>query len=299
MGAHFLGTEGAVQANRQRVGMADGMPERGRCLARQCAARQVGDRAGNHDRQVNAFAFKRFKHGNNRGLGIQRIKDRLDQNDLRAAVDQPTRLLVVGNTHLVKRHGTKTGVVDVWRDRQRAVGGPDSTGHKPAAAVALFSLDRSFARQPSAVHIQLIGKLFHEVIGLGDGRGGKRIGFHNVRARKKVIQMDVTDRIGLGQDQQVVVALEIMLPVLEALGAKISLGKLPVLNFSTHGAVKHQNTLGRSLLQSSENISTVGFPYRHLFCSSLLLCGNEIGMCRSDRVKQPIKRRPLSARFRP
>ena len=54
MGAHFARAERAIQADGERLGVAQRIPERRRRLAGQRAPRKIGDRAGNHDRQLDA-----------------------------------------------------------------------------------------------------------------------------------------------------------------------------------------------------------------------------------------------------
>ena len=52
VGPHLLGTERAVEPDRQRLGVTDRLPERGRCLTGQRAAGSIGDRARDHQRQL-------------------------------------------------------------------------------------------------------------------------------------------------------------------------------------------------------------------------------------------------------
>ena len=77
----------------------------------------------------------------------------------------------------------------------------------------------------------------------------------DIRAREEVIQVDVADRLGLRQDQKVVVALLVMRVILEALDAEILLGEFLVLNGGAHGAVQHQNALGRRRAQGFGGLS--------------------------------------------
>ena len=74
-------------------------------------------------------------------------------------------------------------------------------------------------RAPS--HVQLAGQRFHAVIGLGDGGAGKGVGLDDVGAGLEIGEMDFADRVGLGQDQQVVVAAQVARPVGETLAAKL------------------------------------------------------------------------------
>ena len=69
IGAQLLGAQRAIEADGEGVGVAHRMPERFRRLARQRAARQIGDGAGNPDRQAHAQFVERFLDGEDRGLG--------------------------------------------------------------------------------------------------------------------------------------------------------------------------------------------------------------------------------------
>ena len=57
--------------------------------------------------------------------------------------------------------------------------------------------------------------------------------------------MDVADRVGLRQDEQVVVAAQILRPVLEALATELGLREAVRLDHRAHGAVEHQDAFGR------------------------------------------------------
>ena len=76
--------------------MAHRMPERRRRLARKRAAGAVGDGAGDHHRQANAALGEDLFAGEDRRLGVERVEDRLDQDDVGAAVDQAADLLGIG-----------------------------------------------------------------------------------------------------------------------------------------------------------------------------------------------------------
>ena len=60
-----------------------------------------------------------------RGLGVQRVEHRLDQDEVDAAVEQAVDLLAVDALHLVEGDGAVARVVDVGRHRQGLVGGTE------------------------------------------------------------------------------------------------------------------------------------------------------------------------------
>ena len=112
VGPHLLGTERAVQADRQRLGVADRLPERGRCLAGQRATRTVGDRARDHQRQLRAGAGERTAGGDDGRLGVQRVEDRLDEQQVDAALDQRVDLLLVGGGEAGEGDRPVAGIFD-------------------------------------------------------------------------------------------------------------------------------------------------------------------------------------------
>ena len=117
---------------------------------RTACGRAVGDGAGDHDR--HAYAGRRTHlDGEERGLGVERVEDGLDQQQVGAAVEQPAHLLAVGVAQLVEGDGAEARVGDVGRDRRGAVGRPERAGDKARPAVlaaALFAASRA-SRAPS------------------------------------------------------------------------------------------------------------------------------------------------------
>jgi len=69
--------------------------------------------------------------------------------------------------------------------------------------------------------------------------------------------MDIADRLGLRQDQKVVIALQIMVPALETLAPELGLGQLEVLDLRTHCAVEHEDALGCGLAQRALDLGAV------------------------------------------
>ncbi len=70
--------------------------------------------------------------------------------------------------------------------------------------------------------------------------------------------MDVAHGVGLGEDQEIVVALQIVGVVLETVPAEIRLRELAVLDLGAHRAVEHEDALGRGFAESREHFDAVG-----------------------------------------
>ena len=259
MRAHGVGAERAVQADRERIGMAHRMPERGRRLAGKRAAGKIGDRAGNHDRQTHTLLDENLVAGEDRRLGVQRVEDRLDQDDVGAAVDQPAQLLAIGDAQIVEADGAVAGIVDVRRDRRGAVGRPERAGDEAALAVFLLSADRGAAHQPRAVAVEIVDHVLHAVVGLRDGGGGERVGLEDVGAGDGVLIVDFLDRLRLAQDQQIVVALLVAGAAAEPVAAKMVLVEAEALDLRAHGAVENEDALACGSLQRLTDFFAVRF----------------------------------------
>ena len=69
-----------------------------------------------------------------RRLGVERVEDRLDQEQVGAALDQRLGALGVGSDQLVEGDGAEARVVHIGRDRRGAVGGPEHAGDEARPA---------------------------------------------------------------------------------------------------------------------------------------------------------------------
>jgi hypothetical protein len=88
MGAHRIGAERAVEADREGDGVAHRVPERLDRLARQGTAGEVGDRAGNHHRQADALLAKTSSQAKIAALALSVSKIVSIRMQVSAAVDQ-------------------------------------------------------------------------------------------------------------------------------------------------------------------------------------------------------------------
>ena len=105
-------------------------------------------------RQRDAASPRRLLDRDERGLEVQRVEDRLGQQDVDAAVDQAAHLLVVGARARRTSTARKAGLFDVRRDRQRAVGRPDRAGDEArASGVRAVHVDGRCRRQPRRLRL--------------------------------------------------------------------------------------------------------------------------------------------------
>jgi hypothetical protein len=93
--------------------MAHGVPERldGLRGNHRLAAAAHGGR--DHQREAHAILDKDLIDRDERGLGIERIKNRFNQQQVDAALDQRAHLPTVIGRHLVERHHAEAGIVGV------------------------------------------------------------------------------------------------------------------------------------------------------------------------------------------
>ena len=113
MRAHVGSPEGAVEPDAEGRGVGKRQPERLDRLAVEHAARAIGDRTGDEDRQPGAAGIEHLVERHQGRLGIERIEDRLQQDEVDAALDQGLRRLAVGSAEGCELDRALAGVVHV------------------------------------------------------------------------------------------------------------------------------------------------------------------------------------------
>ena len=133
--AKIFGAERAIESDGDRPRVAHRIPERLGQLPRQQPAGLVGDGAGDHHRHVDAAFLANLGDGVERGLGVKRVEDGLDQQQVGTAVEQALDLLAIGVAQIVEGDGAVAGIRNVGRDRRGAVGRADRAGDEAGLAV--------------------------------------------------------------------------------------------------------------------------------------------------------------------
>ena len=246
--AQLPGTQGAIEAERERPGVAQGIPEGLGSLAGKRATRGVGDRARDHDRATFARVVEIPLDREQRHLGVQRIEYRLDQDQVGAALDEAVGGLVIRGDQLVPAHVAITRIVDVRRQRQGTRGRPQHAGDE-ARPLRCAELVGHLAGEFRAGVVQLVHQRLHAVIGQGDGVGVEGVGFENVGTGGEILAVNLAYHLRPRQQQEIVVALEIARPVGKAFAAIIRLGQRVALDHGAHGAVEDEDALLRQGLQ--------------------------------------------------
>jgi len=249
--AHLLAAEGAVHADADGLGVADGVPEGLGRLAGERAAGGVGDRAGDHHRQAEAAGLEGLVDREEGGLEDERVEDRLAKEQVRAGVDERVDLLAVGVAHLDERHVALGGVVDVAGHRQRLVRRADGAGDEGVFA-GVGGLERvdGLAGDLDRLGVEFADEVRHRVVFHRDGRAVEGVGLEDVGAGVEVGAVDVPDDGRLGDDEQVVVALELPGVILEAFAAVVLLLQLELLDHGAHRAVEVDDALAQEGLKA-------------------------------------------------
>ena len=207
---HLAGSERAVDAHDQRLGMLDRRPEAVDRLPAERPAGEVDDRDADPERQLRS----NLARGDQRRLRVQRVEDRLDQQEVDAAVGEPADLLGIGLDDLVERVRPVAGIVDPRAERQRDVQRPDRAGHEPVGP-------GGGPRDARACDVQVVDRVLEPVVGLADRRRRERVGRRDVGAGGEVRIVHRTDDLGLRQVQQIGIVEQVARMVGEALASEI------------------------------------------------------------------------------
>ncbi|MNO64973.1 hypothetical protein D3C76_557120 [compost metagenome] len=256
--AQFLGAQGAVQADRDRLGVANRVPERFGGLPGQGPPGSIGDGPGDHDRQFDAVFLEHLLHGEDGCLGVEGVEDGFDQDQVGAAFDQAAGRFGVVLYQQVEGDIAKARVVDVRGNRARTAGRAEHAGDKAWLVRGFQGLGiTDLAGQAGTFDVQFVHQGFHAVVGLGYLGGVEGVGLEDVRPGIQVGLFDGTDDIRAGQHQQVVVALDVARPVGEAFATVVVLLEAVALDHRAHAAIENQDTLFESLLKSLETSAAV------------------------------------------
>lgn len=259
-GEHLRGAQGAVEANAHRLGMHDGDEEGLGRLAGEGAARVVHDGAGDDGRQPGQVRVlvPKLVNGEERRLGVERVEDGLHQQQVHAALDERLHLLLVGRDHLVKGAVAEPRVLHGGRDGQRAVRGADGAGDE-AGLVGLLGGDGlgRLHGELRRLEVDLVDQVLHAVVRLSDGGAREGVGLADVRTRGEVAMVDIADGVGLGDDEHVVVALDVAVVVLEPVTPEVRLRELVLLDGGAHGTVDDHNALGHGLVKVLVHLGSV------------------------------------------
>eukprot|EP00053_Salpingoeca_punica_P018065 m.175524 g.175524 ORF g.175524 m.175524 type:complete len:1311 (+) comp17350_c0_seq2:4566-8498(+) len=242
--AHVLGAKRAVEAETQRLCVRDAEGKGLRGLAAERAAAAVGDGAGDEDGHTQLrLLLKELLHGEDGSLGVERVKDRLDEEDVRAAVEQTAGLLRVGRGNLLKGDVAEGRVLDRGRDGERAVGGAERAADEALALALLLDLVAGLAREHGSLEVQAVDDVLEAVVGLRDRGAAEGVGLDKVRAGIQVGLVDGLDDVRAREGEEVVVALQRLLMRSKLRAAEVLLLQLVLLDGGAHGAIDEEDPL--------------------------------------------------------
>ena len=220
--------------------MRNGIPEslhRLPCHAPIAARLNEGDRS--HDWDGKAQVLHQFFNGKESRLGIERIKNGFNDEEIHSPLDQSFGLLVIGLHQLGIGNVTSRRIVIVGGYRSGLGRGPDGPGHPCVGPRMAFHVGIGSLTCHSATRFSQLGsQRNHVIVSQGDGLSIEGVGFDNVGPSFEVGQMNVTNHLRASQIQQVVVALEILTPISKALSPEIGLLQLAHLDHGAHRTIQ-------------------------------------------------------------
>ena len=230
--------------------MAHRIPECLAGLAGERAAGGVGDGARDHHRQPQLVDVEVLLDGEQRRLGIERVENGFDDQDVDTALDQAVDGFQIGRAQLVEADIAEAGVIDVRRNGGGARGGSQHAGDEARFVRILCGrLVGGFARQAGSGEVELRHQMFHVVVRHGNRGGIEGVGLEDVGAGSQILVVNVPDDVRLRQGEQVVVALEVVRKVGETFAAIVGFAELVGLDHRPHRAVQDEDALGEQGMQ--------------------------------------------------
>ena len=237
---HLRRPERAVDAHDERLGVLDRDPERLRGLAREVPSAPV-DRG---ERQPERDLGRNRARGDDRRLRVQRVEDRLDQQEVDAAVAERRDLLLVGRLHLPERDRAIGRILDLRRQGERDVERPYRAGDEPWLVGRPRSPGvRGGTCEARSFEAHLRGVALEGVVRLPDRGRREGVRRRDVRAGLEVRVVDLGDDLRCGQIQEVGIALDVVRVRREALAAVHLLRQLATVDEDAPGSVEHQDAL--------------------------------------------------------
>ena len=268
VGSHLGRAERAVDADGERLCVGDGVPEGLQRLAREGAAAAVGHSHRDHQGNPRAARLEDLLHGHDRRLGIERVEDGLDEEQIHAALEQRIDLFGVGLADLIEGGRAEAGVVHIGRERERTVGRTDRTRDKEGPP-GLLRRDPLYCSTGDmrGCDVELTRQLLQPVVGLRNPLRREGVGLDDIGARAQILAVDLLEQRRLREREQITVPLEVARPCGEPLAAEVGIAQPVTLDHGPHRSVQNHNALPhelgeRSLLKSSSDGSGHGRTLR-------------------------------------
>ena len=213
-------------------------------LTGQSASCAVGNRNGKHQRNLTADCRHRFLGRINGSLGIQRVENRFDEQQIHPSLYQRLHLFLIGRSQFVKSQCPITGIVHVWTHRTGLVRRSHRTGYptrlfrgKCRKAVSCPTCDAC------GLQIDFTATVLQMIVGHGNALGAECIGFDNVCSGLQIGLMNLLNQFRTGNAKHIIVTLHLSGQIAEAFTTKVLFTQMIILDHSSKGSVQNQNTL--------------------------------------------------------
>jgi hypothetical protein len=243
--SHELGAEGTVHADGEKRNVRDRVPEGfNRLAADKSDAATVESARCNH-RQPAASGLEVLFDGKEAGFEVERVDDRLDQQQIDAAFDERGDLLLVRIDHVLEIDAAPGRVVHARRNRHLLGGGADGAGDKSRLiGRSLVEFVGGAAGTGGCAKVDFADQRAGELKFLhANEAGAERIGFYDVRAGSEVLAVNLGDVGGASETENVAEPAQVLVVRGETIAADIGLRQLEGLDHRAHRAVENQNAV--------------------------------------------------------
>ncbi len=222
--AHVLGAGGAVQADHVDLQCLEGGQDGADVRAEEHLAAVGEERDGALDGDGAARLLERLAGAEHGGLDLEDVLGRLDDDQVRATVDQAAGLLV--------EHGHELGEADLAEGRVVAggeeAGGADRAGDEAALA-------RGLARDLGRLEVDLLRVLLQPPLGELQARGLEGVGLQHLGAGLEHRGVHALDHVGAVEHERLVAAPGEPVVVLQA--------QVELLERRSHAAVVDEDAV--------------------------------------------------------
>ncbi len=253
VGTQLSRSHAAVQAHADERSVCDRVPQRFERLSGKGAAAGIEDRTGSNHRHALAAFIEIFLNGKKLRFEHQRVDRGFGQQDIGTAVNETAHLFFEDFNHAIEGQFSQSRIIDIKRNRQRFSGRAHCARYEAGLFGGADGIDRA-PRHLRRGHVHLINELFQSIIALRYEVDVERIGFDDVGTGFEVGSVNFFNDVRLGENQQIIVALERHRVRRKTLTAKIFFGEFIALNHRSHRAVKDQNSFAQKRVELRKNI---------------------------------------------
>jgi len=124
--SHQIGTDRAVEADGERIVVPHRVPKRADGLRRDHRLAAATDGCGDHEREFDLSSAKNFLDRDERGLGVERIENRLDEQQVHPAGNERAHLAAIVGFALVEGDDAETRIIGIGELDNETVSGPSA-----------------------------------------------------------------------------------------------------------------------------------------------------------------------------